>query len=222
MRTRRPDAAVTEAVVTARQFDDAQQQRIASDLGIWIFLASEMLFFGVLFAAYAFLRYRHPGAFVAGSRLTDVTLGSLNTGVLLTSSLTMALGVRAAKLGRRRALIGLLCATAALGLVFLIIKGSEYYLDYVHHLIPGPDFAYSGADAGQVELFFYLYFFATGIHALHLIIGICVVAILAVMASRRSFTPEYFTPVEVGGLYWHLVDVIWIFLYPLLYLVSRA
>jgi cytochrome c oxidase subunit 3 len=213
---------VADAALVAPQFDDAQQQRSASDLGIWVFLASEMLFFGALFAAYAFLRYRYPEAFAAGSRLTNIALGSLNTGVLLTSSLTMALGVRAAKLGHRRALIGWLGATAALGLVFLAIKGGEYYLDYTQHLIPGLNFQYAGADARHVEIFFYLYFFTTGVHALHLIIGIGVVATIALMASRRAFTPDYFTPVEVAGLYWHLIDIVWIFLYPLLYLVSRA
>jgi cytochrome c oxidase subunit 3 len=213
---------VPEAALVARQFDDPQQQRIASDLGIWIFLASEMLFFGALFATYAFTRFRYPEAFAAASRLTDVALGSVNTCVLLTSSLTMALGVRAAKLGDRKVLIGWLCATAALGLVFLAIKGSEYYLDYTQHLVPGLNFAHGGADARQVELFFYLYFFTTGVHALHLIVGIGVVAAIAAMSWRGAFTPDYFTPVEVGGLYWHLVDVVWIFLYPLLYLVSRA
>jgi cytochrome c oxidase subunit 3 len=203
---------LADAAIVARQFDDAQ------------FLASEMLFFGALFAVYAFLRYRYPEAFAAGSRLTDIALGSLNTGVLLTSSLTMALGVRAAKLGHRRALIRWLGATAALGLLFLAIKGAEYHLDYTKHLIPGLNFQYAGAgvDARQVEMFFYLYFFTTGVHAVHLIIGIGVVATIALMASRRAFTPDYFTPVEVAGLYWHLVDIVWIFLYPLLYLVSRA
>lgn len=213
---------MAESVIVARQFDDAQQQRTASDLGIWVFLASEMLFFGALFAAYVFTRYRYPEAFAAASRLTDVTLGSINTGVLLTSSLTMALGVRAAKLGQRRALLGWLCATMALGLVFLAIKGTEYYLDYAQHLVPALNFAYAGADAHQVEIFFYLYFFTTGVHALHLIIGIGVVAAMVAMASRRAFSADYFTPVEVTGLYWHLVDIVWIFLYPLLYLVSRA
>lgn len=208
--------------LVAQQFDDAGQQRSASDLGIWVFLASEILFFGVLFAAYAFTRYRYPEAFAAASRLTNVELGSVNTGVLLTSSLTMALGVRAAKRGRRRALVGWLGATLALGLVFLAIKGVEYRLDYVEHLVPALNFSYAGTQPHQVENFFYLYFVATGVHAIHLLIGIGVVAVLAIMASRRAFSQAYFTPVEVGGLYWHLVDIVWIFLYPLLYLVSRS
>jgi len=209
----------------AAQFEDAGQQRAVADLGIWIFLATEILFFGVLFTAYTFTRYHHPGAFAAASRLTNVVLGSSNTAVLLTSSLTMALAVRAAKLGRRRILTAWLAATLVLGLAFLVIKAIEYTLDYQQHLVPGINFTYAGPDllrAQYVELFFYLYFVATGVHALHLIIGVGVVGSIAVLAARGAFSKAYFTPVEVGGLYWHLVDVIWIFLYPLLYLVARA
>jgi cytochrome c oxidase subunit III len=210
------------AVIVARQFHDAGQQRTASDLGIWVFLATEVLFFGALFAAYTASRVHDPEAFAIASRLTDVTLGSINTGVLLTSSLTMALAVRSAKLGLSRASIGFMCATIALGIVFLAIKGTEYYLDYTGHLVPALDFSRAGPHAGGVERFFYLYFFMTGVHSLHMIIGITAVSVLVVMAWRRHFTPDYFTPVELGGLYWHLVDVVWIFLYPLLYLVSRT
>jgi cytochrome c oxidase subunit III len=210
------------AVIVARQFDDADQQRKASDLGMWVFLATEILFFGALFTAYTATRLHDPQAFAIASRLTNVTLGSINTGVLLTSSLMMALAVRATKLGLRRASIGFLCATAALGLVFLAIKFTEYYLDYKGHLVPALNFSHGGPHAGGVENFFYLYFFMTGVHSLHMIIGIVLVAVLGVMTWRRDFTPDYFTPVELGGLYWHLVDIVWIFLYPLLYLVSRA
>jgi cytochrome c oxidase subunit 3 len=210
------------AVLIARQYDDAQQQRSAADLGIWVFLATEVLFFGVLFAVYTMTRFNHPEAFASASRLTNITLGSINTAVLLTSSLTMALGVRAAKLGLSRPLVGWLCTTIALGIVFLAIKATEYYLDYGEHLVPGLNFAYAGADRHAVELFFYLYFLTTGLHSLHMVIGIGVVATIAAMASRGAYSPAYFTPVEVSGLYWHLVDIVWIFVYPLLYLVSRS
>jgi len=210
------------AVVVARQFDDAQQQRIASDLGMWVFLATEVLFFGALFAAYTASRVQQPEAFAIASRLTNVTLGSINTGVLLTSSLMMALAVRATKLGLSRASIGFMCATVALGIAFLAIKGTEYYFDYREHLVPALNFSHEGPHAGGVERFFYLYFFMTGVHSVHMIIGVATVSVLVVMAWRRHFTPDYFTPVELGGLYWHLVDVVWIFLYPLLYLVSRS
>jgi len=210
------------SVIVARQFDDAQQQRNASDLGMWVFLATEILFFGGLFAAYVATRLHDPQAFAMASRLTNITLGSINTGVLLTSSLTMALAVRATKLGSRRAATAFLSTTAVLGVAFLAIKFTEYALDYRGHLVPVLDFAHSGPHAGGIENFFYLYFLMTGLHSLHMIIGIVVVAVLVGMNRRGDFMPEYFTPVELGGLYWHLVDIVWIFLYPLLYLVSRA
>lgn len=213
---------MTEAVVIARQFDDPLQQRKASDLGMWVFLATEILFFGALFVAYTATRVHDPQAFAIASRLTNLTLGSINTGVLLTSSLMMALAVRSTKLGLRSASIAFLLATAALGTVFLGIKFTEYYLDWRDHLVPVIDFAHSGPHAGGVETFFYMYFFMTGVHSIHLIIGIVTMLVLAWMAKRRDFSPDYFTPVELGGLYWHLVDIVWIFLYPLLYLVSRS
>ncbi|HLX30953.1 MAG TPA: cytochrome c oxidase subunit 3 family protein [Casimicrobiaceae bacterium] len=213
---------MTEAVVIARQFDDPLQQRTASDLGMWVFLATEILFFGALFVAYTATRVHDPQAFAIASRLTNLTLGSINTGVLLTSSLMMALAVRSTKLGLRRASIAFLLATAALGTVFLGIKFTEYYLDWRDHLVPVIDFAHTGPHAGGVETFFYMYFFMTGVHSIHLIIGIVTMLVLAWMAKRRDFSPDYFTPVELGGLYWHLVDIVWIFLYPLLYLVSRS
>jgi cytochrome c oxidase subunit 3 len=206
----------------APQFDDAEQQRTASNLGIWIFLATEILFFGVLFAAYAITRVRFPEAFAAGSRLTNLPLAGTNTAVLVTSSLTMALGVHAARHGARRALVGWLGLTVALGCAFLAIKAVEYRFDYLEHLVPSLDFRYAGPQADQVELFFYMYFFITGVHALHVLIGIGCIATIAVMATRNAFSPAYFTPVDVTGLYWHLVDVIWLFVFPILYLISRS
>jgi cytochrome c oxidase subunit 3 len=213
---------MTQAVVVARQFEDPQQQRKASDLGMWVFLATEILFFGALFVAYTATRLHDPQAFAIASRLTNLTLGSINTAILLTSSLTMALAVRATKLGLRDAAIAFLLATAVLGVAFLGIKFTEYYLDWRDHLVPVIDFAHAGPHAGGVENFFYLYFFMTGVHSIHLIIGIVTVLTLALLARRGDFSPDYFTPVELGGLYWHLVDIVWIFLYPLLYLVARS
>jgi cytochrome c oxidase subunit 3 len=209
-------------VAFAPQFDDAEQQRTASNLGIWIFLATEILFFGVLFAAYAITRVRYPEAFAAASRLTNLPLAGTNTAVLVTSSLTMALAVHAARLGERRALVVWLGLTVALGSAFLAIKAVEYRFDFLEHLVPVLDFRYTGPQPDQVELFFYLYFFITGVHALHVLIGIGCIATIAVMASRAVFSPAYFTPVDVTGLYWHLVDVIWLFVFPILYLVSRS
>jgi cytochrome c oxidase subunit III len=213
---------MTQAVVVARQFEDPQQQRKASDLGMWVFLATEILFFGALFVAYTATRLHDPQAFAIASRLTNLPLGSINTAILLTSSLTMALAVRATKLGLRDAAIAFLLATAVLGVAFLGIKFTEYYLDWRDHLVPVIDFAHAGPHAGGVENFFYLYFFMTGVHSIHLIIGIVTVLALALLARRGDFSPDYFTPVELGGLYWHLVDIVWIFLYPLLYLVARS
>ena len=213
---------MTQAVVVARQFEDPQQQRKASDLGMWVFLATEILFFGALFVAYTATRLHDPQAFAIASRLTNLPLGSINTAILLTSSLTMALAVRATKLGLRDAAIAFLLATAVLGVAFLGIKFTEYYLDWRDHLVPVIDFAHAGPHAGGVENFFYLYFFMTGVHSIHLIIGIVTVLTLALLARRGDFSPDYFTPVELGGLYWHLVDIVWIFLYPLLYLVARS
>ena len=206
----------------APQFDDAEQQRMASNLGIWIFLATEILFFGVLFAAYTITRVRFPEAFAAASRLTNLPLAGTNTAVLLTSSLTMALGVHAAQQGARRAVVGWLSATVALGCAFLAIKAVEYRLDYLEHLVPTLDFRYAGPQADQVELFFYMYFFITAVHGLHVLIGIGCIATIALMASRNAFSADYFTPVDVTGLYWHLVDVIWLFVFPILYLISRS
>ena len=204
------------------QFDDAEQQRTAANLGIWLFLATEILFFGVLFAAYAITRVRFPEAFAAASRLTNLPLAGINTAVLITSSLSMALAVHAARHGARRALVGWLSLTVALGIAFLAIKAVEYRIDYLEHLVPRVNFQFEGPQADQVELFFYMYFFITGVHALHVLIGIGCIATIAVMASRDRFGPDYYTPVDVTGLYWHLVDVIWLFVFPVLYLVSRS
>lgn len=214
---------MADAVATFHpQFDDAEQQRTASNLGIWLFLATEILFFGVLFAAYTITRVRFPEAFTIGSRLTDLPLAATNTAVLLTSSLTMALGVYAAQRGARRAVVGWLGLTVVLGCAFLAIKAVEYRVDYLEHLVPALNFQYAGPQADQVELFFYMYFLITGVHALHVLIGIVCIATVAVMASRNAFTAQYYTPVDVTGLYWHLVDIIWLFVFPVLYLVSRS
>lgn len=206
----------------AEPFSDAGQQRDAATLGMWIFLATEVLFFGVLFAAYAVSRLLQPEGFAEGSDHTDLLLGTVNTAVLLTSSLTMALAVRGAALGARRATTAWLLVTASLGVVFLVIKGIEYRQEYVEGLVPVLAFDYAGPEQTGVTVFFYLYFLMTGLHALHLLIGIGVVATLAWLNARGHFTPDWHTPVELTGLYWHFVDVVWIFLYPVMYLVARA
>ena len=214
----------------AHQFVDSQQQHEAGTLGMWAFLATEIMFFGGLFAAYTVYRSMYLPAFEAGSRLLDIKLGATNTAVLIGSSLTMALAVHAAQTNRRRALVLFLILTMVLGSVFLGIKTFEYAHKFEHSLMPGIRFAPEGEDlrqlqhrhAGvpQLQLFLCFYFFMTGMHALHMIIGLGLMTVLLVKALRGRFSAEYYSPVEVGGLYWHFVDIVWIFLFPLLYLIG--
>jgi cytochrome c oxidase subunit 3 len=214
-------AGVARAHAFAHQFDDAEQQHEASALGMWLFLVTEILFFGGLFTVYVAYRSAYPGAFGHASNHLDVRWGTINTAVLIASSLTMALAVRAAQVGRRRALSLCLLLTIGLGSVFLAIKGVEYGHKFHEGLVPGPTFTYAGEDAEPAELFFSIYFAMTGLHALHMVIGIGVLAVLFWRARRGRFDAAYYTPVELAGLYWHFVDIVWIFLFPLLYLINR-
>jgi cytochrome c oxidase subunit 3 len=200
-------------------FDDLEQQFEASAFGMWLFLATEILFFGGLFTAYLIYRLQYPEAFAGASHQLNVLLGGINTAVLISSSLTMAMGVWGAQMGRRRTQIVFLLLTIALGFVFLGIKSVEYAHKFQEGLVPGAAFRYEGPDPVHAQLFFSLYFVMTGLHALHMIIGIGIMAVLTVMAARGRFTRTYHTPVDVSGLYWHFVDIVWIFLFPLLYLV---
>jgi cytochrome c oxidase subunit III len=204
----------------AHQFDDATQQHESSTLGMWIFLATEIMFFGGLFTGYAVYRAAYPAAFEAASRHLDIVLGTINTGVLLTSSLTMALAIRCAQIGKRRSTVAFLIVTMLLGVVFLCIKGLEYYQKYTDHFVPGSAFSFPGTHSREAEMFFYLYFAMTGLHAIHMIAGIGVVGVITIQAGRGRYSAAYFTPLEVMGLYWHFVDIIWIFLFPLLYLIG--
>ena len=204
----------------AHQFDDAAQQREAGLLGMWTFLATEVLFFGGLFTGYAVYRHAYPEAFRIGSHFLNLPLGTVNTAVLIFSSLTMALGVHAAQTGRRRSLILLLAATLVLGAAFLGIKFVEYHHKFTEQLVPGPHFGYHGPHRAEVQLFLSFYFAMTGMHALHMIVGLALLAVLVEKARRGRFTRAYHAPVVVIGLYWHFVDIVWIFLYPLLYLIG--
>ena len=204
------------------QFDSLEQQKDASTLGMWIFLVTEVLFFGGLFLAYTIYRWQNARGFAHASLHMDITLGTINTAVLICSSLTMAMAVHSAAMGKKRLLIGFLVATMLLGGAFLGIKAVEYTDHIHHHLLPGPGFHYPvPADARAAEMFFSLYFAMTGLHALHMIVGIGLLTTLLVLARRGRFTAEYHSPVEICGLYWHFVDIIWIFLFPLLYLIGR-
>ena len=205
----------------AHQFDDLAQQREAATLGMWVFLVTEVLFFGGLFLVYSVYRTLYPAAFTAASHELDVMLGSINTVVLITSSLTMALAVRAAQTGQRRLLLLLLIATMVLGAAFLGIKSVEYYHKFVEHHVPGPGFVFEAEHARHAQIFFSLYFLMTGLHAVHMIIGLGIMAVMLWWSWRGTITPEYYSPIEISGLYWHFVDIVWIFLFPLLYLIGR-
>ena len=190
--------------------------------GMWVFLTTETLFFGVLFFAYLVMRLAHPAGFAAASRHTDMLMGTLNTAVLLASSVTMALAVEAATLGRARLASRLLAATLALGLLFLAVKGYEYRREYLEHLWPGAGFRFEGAHAAGAQTFFWLYFVMTGFHALHLAIGVALVGFMAWRVARNVVTAPSAAAIDNTGLYWHFVDIVWIFMYPALYLVSRS
>lgn len=205
----------------AHQFDDAEQQYEASNLGMWTFLITEIMFFGGLFTLFAVYVSIHGEAFAEGSKHLDLTLGAVNTAVLLGSSFTMAMAVRSAQMGRRNGQVAYLALTLILGLAFLGIKAVEYGHKFQQHLVPGPNFSFPSPVAQNVQLFFSFYFAMTGMHALHMVVGVVLLAVLLVHAWRGRYTAEYFTPVEVSGLYWHFVDIVWIFLFPFLYLVAR-
>jgi cytochrome c oxidase subunit 3 len=203
-------------------FDTLQQQHEASTLGMWLFLVTEVMFFGGLLMAYLLYRLWYPEAWSEGSLDLDIVLGGTNTAVLIASSLTMALAVRAAQTGLPRTTVVWLLLTIGFGLTFLVIKFFEYKHKWELNHIPGFGFTYEGPHARQIEIFFSLYFSLTGLHALHMIIGVALMSVITWMAWKRRFSPEWYTPVEMGGLYWHFVDIVWIFLFPLLYLVDRA
>jgi cytochrome c oxidase subunit III len=202
-------------------WSDLGRQTHGATLGIWLFLASEMLFFGALILTYTVMRIDHPADFAAAGRETNLFFGTLNTAILLTSSLTMAVASQGAKAEEdlRRLVIACLALTAALGLAFLVVKGLEYREDVEKSLIPGPDFPLPQAPA---QIFFALYWVMTGVHAVHLSIGIVLVGRLAFLGWRGTLELRKSPEVEITGLYWHLVDVVWVFLYPVFYLPGRS
>ncbi len=217
------DAQGHEAVHPKLQhhFDDMDQQAEASTLGMWVFLATEVLFFGGLFLCYLVYRWQAPSGFQEASHELNRVWGTINTAVLIFSSLTMALAVRAAQTSAKRGTqVLFLLITIAFGLAFLGIKAIEYTDKFVHHHVPGPHFHWDGQYPKAAEQFYSLYFAMTGLHALHMIVGVGIMTVIAVMAWRNTFDEEYYTPVEVAGLYWHFVDIVWIFLFPLLYLIG--
>jgi cytochrome c oxidase subunit III len=215
------------------QFDTLEQQKDTAHLGMWVFLITEIMFFGGLFGAYLSYRNLYYPAFVAGSNSISIFWGTLNTAVLICSSLTMAMAVHSAAVGARKLLVGFLSLTLLLGLIFLAVKGKEYYDKWTEHHVPGASFHFDDPErpgeapvpadvASQTSIYFSLYFAMTGMHALHMIIGVGILLGLIWKANRGAFPPHHYTMVENFGLYWHFVDIIWIFLFPLLYLISRT
>jgi len=212
-------------------FANPEQQRDSASLGMWIFLATEVMFFGGLFCAYLIYRIWYYADFAAASKSINAALGGTNTAVLICSSLTVVLAIWAAEQSRRALMLAMLALTMFFGLCFLGIKGVEYHDKFVEHHVPGPTFSFEHeqipghpgqyANPQHAEIFFALYFIMTGLHALHMIVGLGIFTWLFVMAWKGRFTPEYHTPLEIGGLYWHFVDIIWIYLFPLLYLIDR-
>jgi cytochrome c oxidase subunit 3 len=220
-----------------------EQQREAGTLGMWVFLVTEIMFFGGMFLAYTLYRSTYPAAFASGSNHLDINLGALNTIVLILSSFTMAMAVYFTQVGKRRPQVLCLAITLLLGLTFLGVKAVEYYDKYEDHLIPGrlipgnpfkpavqeegqPPVPHKlhllpGATVETVQMFYWIYFAMTGMHALHMIIGAGLLTFLIIFSLKGRYDPEYHSPVEVIGLYWHFVDIVWIFLFPLLYLLGR-
>ncbi len=207
---------------TAHHFVDLHQQEEAEKLGMWTFLITEVMFFGALFTAYTVYRNMYPEAFLLASSHLDWKLGGLNTLVLIVSSLTMAMSIRGAQTRKRGVMLVNIVLTMILGATFLVVKYFEYREKWLHHLMPGPTFDVEqfGQWGNQARIFFSLYFAMTGLHAFHMVVGLGIMTWVFLKAKRGGFTPERYVGIEISGLYWHFVDLVWIFLFPMLYLLG--
>ncbi|TMB01172.1 MAG: cytochrome c oxidase subunit 3 family protein [Deltaproteobacteria bacterium] len=203
----------------AHHFSSLERQVDASRLGMWLFLCTEVLLFAGLFTGYAVYRYSFPIAFAASARTSEIWAGTLNTVVLITSSLTVALAIHFVRTGRQRAAVVCLLITLAFALTFLGIKAIEYTAHFHEHQLPGRYYRFEGVRLPGASMYWALYFLMTGLHGLHVLIGMSVLGVIAWRTSRGYYTPHYYVGIELAGLYWHLVDLIWIFLFPLLYLI---
>ncbi len=201
-------------------FVDSEQQFESSKMGMWIFLVTEILFFGGLFAAYIVYRAWYPELYLEASQELDTFWGTVNTAVLIGSSLTVAMAIRSAQLNQIRGIIINLYITIGLACTFMVIKYFEYAEKFEKGILPGRYYNYDGLEHEKANIFFSIYYMMTGLHGLHVVIGIGLMIWLVVKAKKKIFHSGYYTPVEITGLYWHLVDVIWIFLFPLLYLID--
>lgn len=204
------------------QFSSARHQRATAIAGLWLFLATEVMFFGALLLGWIFCRHWQPAGFDAGARATDLAIGTANTVILLTSSFAYAVGLVAVEAGHPRRLLACAAFTATLGLLFLLLKGLEWHEDFAKHLFPGGDFSIAGPAAGGAALFFVFYFVATGLHAVHMAIGVVLVCWIAYGAWRTPSAPGLALRAETVGLYWSFVDMVWLVLYPLIYLIGRG
>ncbi|MCP4686115.1 MAG: cytochrome c oxidase subunit 3 family protein [bacterium] len=214
------NAAAGTAAHLQHHFVDSEQQQESAKLGMWIFLLTEILLFGGLFCFYAIYRAWNPEMFYDAHTHLDITLGAINTVVLITSSVTMALAIRSMQLDQKRATLLNLFATLALASVFLVIKYFEYAHKFELGQLPGKYYTFEGIAGSNPHVFFSVYFMMTGLHGIHVLIGMGVIGWIAYRTSKGHFSGKYYTPIEMTGLYWHLVDLIWIFLFPLLYLIS--
>ena len=213
----------SRSVAPEIQFATLEQQGETAELGMWAFLVNETLFFGALIFTYYFYRINYPHEFAAAARGTVLWCGSLNLAILVVSSVTMVLAINAAAQADRRMMIRWLVVTMALGCAFLCVKGLEYYLDFQSNSVPVVNYVVKPGEGNAGELFWVFYWVATGLHAIHLTIGIGLVAyMLAFRIRRGEITPAYYTPLEVVGIYWSFVDTVWLFLYPCIYLVGRS
>lgn len=200
------------------QFSTPDQQRQTAMVGMWVFLITEVLLFGALFTAFTVYRLSDPQAFDLGSKDMDALLGSINTAVLICSSFTMAVSVYFAEIGNQKMLVLFLVLTMLIGTVFLAVKFTEYHSHYVDHKVPAFWFEEHSAHAAKIQMFFVFYFVMTGLHAIHMTIGLGILTTLLFRTAIGSITAEYHTPVEIGGLYWHFIDIVWIFLYAIFYI----
>ena len=220
------EAHQLETLALREQFNTEEQQKDASTLGMWVFLITEIMFFGGMFLAYTIYRTTFPNVFGIASSSLNLPIGATNTCVLLLSSFTMVMAVRAAQLGQKRMIIFFLIITMLFGFAFLGIKAYEWTEKFEEHHVPaqaafhlegvtGPD------QQGHAKLFFSLYFAMTGLHALHMVVGVGILSFIIWQTAKGTYSTKYFTPVDIAGLYWHFVDVVWIFLFPLFYLIDR-
>jgi len=201
-------------------FSDARQQQETAKLGMWVFLLTEILLFGGLFGFYTFYRAWHPEMFYNAHEHLNVVIGTVNTLVLITSSVTVALAINAIQHGRRKQTMLFLAATITLAASFLVLKGIEYAEHFRLGQFPGKFYSYTGVEGTNPHIFFSVYYTMTGLHGIHVLVGMGVLSWMLYRTWRHHFSAEYYTPIEITGLYWHLVDIIWIFLFPLLYLVG--